>query len=51
MVKENILILCPSHHYFFDNGKLTKEEFSKVKAKVRAAEKKYNHKLPFYGEW
>jgi predicted transcriptional regulator len=51
LVKENVLVLCPNDHRAFDKGKLTQDEFLKVKAKVRAAEKQYNHKLPFYGEW
>lgn len=51
MVKENILILCPTHHTLFDAGRLFKGEFSRIKAKVRAAEKLYKFRLPHYGEW
>jgi DNA-binding CsgD family transcriptional regulator len=47
--KENILILCPTHHTLLDQGKLSKAEFTKVKAKVRVAEKKYKFKI--YEEW
>jgi hypothetical protein len=51
MVKENVLMLCPTDHTLFDQGKLTKSEFLQIKDKVRAAEKKYKFHFPFYGEW
>lgn len=51
LVKENVLVLCPNDHRAFDKGKLTKEEFLKVKAKVRAAEKMFRFINNFYGEW
>ena len=51
MEKENILLLCPNHHDFFDKGRLTSKEFLLIKDRVRLAEKKYNFRLPFYLEW
>jgi hypothetical protein len=36
---------------FVPKDVVDQDEFLKVKPKVRAAEKKYNHKLSFYGEW
>lgn len=36
-VKENGLVLCPSHHRFFDNDLLTDEEARKIDSRVRAA--------------
>jgi len=39
--KDNLLGLCPTHHRLFDENKLTKEEYAKIKDKVEFAKKKY----------
>lgn len=36
-VKENGLVLCPSHHHFFDNDLLTDEEAKKIDKRVQTA--------------
>jgi hypothetical protein len=51
LVKENTLLLCPNHHRAFDAGKLTRDEFLKIKERVRAAEKIFRFINNFYGEW
>lgn len=51
MERDNILLLCPSHHDFFDRGLLTKEEFEVVKSRVRFAENKYRYQHPLYIGW
>lgn len=38
---DNSLVLCPTHHRLFDRDKLTKEELSKIKRKVRRAWRLY----------
>ena len=37
----NIMVLCPTHHYLFDQGKLNDREFDKVRDKFHMA-LKYN---------
>lgn len=46
MTRENVLALCPTHHRYFDHGKLTREEFSKISSRVRAAEALYSFVHP-----
>jgi hypothetical protein len=42
----NAVALCPSHHDFFDHGRLTAKELSKLKATLlTAAEKGYAHHI------
>lgn len=43
----NILFLCPNHHYLFDRGKLTKEEFSKIADKVKEAYDYFHYHGPY----
>jgi ribosomal protein L37AE/L43A len=38
---DNCLVLCPSHHRFFDSDSLTSAEWRKISRKVLAARKKY----------
>ena len=49
--KDNLLLLCPTHHRAFDRGTLTYDEFRFIKSWVRAAEKKYGFINNFYGDW
>jgi len=49
--EENCLVLCQTHHHCYDNGLLTKEEFSRVASQVRAAEALYLWTNGFYGGW
>jgi hypothetical protein len=49
--KENTLILCPTHHRLYDAGKLSPDEFTKIKIKVINAETLYCFKNGFYGGW
>lgn len=34
---QNMLILCPNHHYLFDNRKLRDNEYEKIKPKIEIA--------------
>ena len=37
MDSNNILTLCPNHHYLFDRGLLTKLEYAQIRERVEAA--------------
>jgi transposase-like protein len=49
--EDNTLLLCPNEHRLFDSGKLSQDQFLKIKARVRKAEELFDFKLPFYGDW
>jgi transposase len=51
MAKENILLLCPTHHRCFDQFTLTREEFALIRDRVRAAEKAYDYTIAGYAGW
>jgi transposase-like protein len=51
LVKENTLLLCPNHHRLFDNGELTKEEFDKIRPRVRHAETTFGFQNDLYKDW
>jgi ArsR family metal-binding transcriptional regulator len=33
----NLMPLCPNHHYLFDNGKLTTQEYNEIAERVEKA--------------
>jgi transposase len=49
--ESNTLVLCQTHHHCYDNGTLTKDEFSRIAVKVRTAESIYVWTNGFYGGW
>jgi hypothetical protein len=51
MHNANILLLCPNHHRAFDKGTLTKEEFERIKPRVRHAEQTLGFVLTRYEGW
>lgn len=51
VAKENALVLCKTHHDCYDKGLLTREEFIRVRDKIRSAEALYLWANPFYGGW
>ena len=48
MYKQNLIILCPSHHIYFDEGLLTKDEFFKIAEQVYKITYKY---ITSYKRW
>jgi predicted restriction endonuclease len=36
-IPENIVVLCPNHHWLFDHGKLTEAETAKISNKIAIA--------------